>query len=253
MVPQPSSAAANPPHPVEAGVQGGAQRGPAEGRGGTLGSGESQTIPMTIERLQDAEACAVEELEPKLHPHLALSADAFTLITDLVAASPQGLRMKDLPPSLHVATKLLLRLSNELRGIELLTVRGYPMQACNIAASAYEVAFTIGYIGDDDARAQVWGDHNNPTRFPWDIPTMTRETLRALGSPDLETETAAAYRVYRQCCMAKHGNPILEGRFGVQVGDGNVVIINGPDTSEDAIRPARYALEHAVGVAIMGS
>jgi hypothetical protein len=203
---------------------------------------------MTLEHVQTAEAQAIVELAPKLQAHLALTADAFTLIAELVAAVPEA-PMKDLPPPLHVATKLLLRLSNDLRGIDLLAMHGYPLQACALGASAYEVAFTIGYIGGDHGRAQVWLNHNDPTGIPWDVQTMTRDTFATLGVPDPQTQTAAAYRVYRQCCMAKHGNPFLEGRFGLQVGDGRVVMSNGPDVSEQAVRVARFALELAAGAA----
>lgn len=201
---------------------------------------------MTFENVQDVEARAIVELAPKLRDHLALTADAFTLVAELLAAVPVA-PIKDLPRSLTVATKLLLRLSNDIRAIDLVAVHGYPVQACSLGAAAYEVAFTIGYIGGDDGRAQKWLDHDDPTSFPWDVWTMTRDTFTTLGVPDPQTQADRAYRVYRQCCMAKHGNPLLEGRFGLQVGDGRVMMSNGPNVSEQAIRVARFALELAAG------
>ena len=120
---------------------------------------------------------------------------------------------------------------------------GTPVQACSLGAAAYEVAFTIGYIGGDDGRAQKWLDHDDPTSFPWDVWTMTRDTFTTLDVPDPQTQANRAYRVYRQCCMAKHGNPLVEGRFGVRVGGGRVVMSNGPNVSEQAVRAARWALE----------
>ena len=201
---------------------------------------------MTFVQVQDAEARAIVELAPKLQVHLALTDDAFTLIAELLAVVPRA-PIEELPRSLTVAAKLLLRLSNDIRAIHLLAVHGYPVQACSLGASAYETAFTIGYIGEDDQRAQTWLDHDDPKGVPWKVETMTRETFIALGVPDPQTQVDRAYRVYRQCCMAKHGNPLLEGRFGLQVGDGRVVMSNGPDVSEQAVRVARFALELAAG------
>jgi hypothetical protein len=207
-------------------------------------------FPPNTARLQDVEAQAVADLTPKLKDHLVLTAEAFNTITQVVASIPDA-PMKDLPASLHVATKLLLRLSNDLRSIDLLTIYGYPVQGCSVCASAYEVAYAIGYIGGDNARAQVWADHDDPTRYPWDVRTMTRETLAALGVPNPNAQAAVEYRVYRQLCMAKHGNPLFEGRFGLQVRDETVTMFNGPNVSNEAVRAARFALEHAAGVSVI--
>jgi hypothetical protein len=49
--------------------------------------------------------------------------------------------------------------------------------------------------------------------------------------------------------MAKHANPLLQSRFGHEVQDQAVVFSNGPDASEQSVRVAWFALEHAAGLA----
>ncbi len=161
--------------------------------------------------------------------------------------------MNTMPKALHVAVKLLLRLSNDLRSAQILTSMGYPIQAFAIAASMCEVAYTVAWIGGDETRAQVWLDHDDPTRSLRDLRTMMHDALAALGIPNPEAQTQVEYRVYRQLCWAKHANPVLEQRFGIEVSADKVISANGPDATEDAVRAAWFALEHSAAFGLIAA
>ncbi len=205
-----------------------------------------------IQSLDSTEKQVVEQLGPHLLEHQVLATDAFNLIGTLLAQVPEA-PMNTLPKALHVAVKLMLRLSNDLRSVQILTSTGYPIQALAIAASMCEVAFTVAWIGADETRAQVWLDHDDPTRSLRDFRTMMRDALAALGIPDPEAQTQVEYRVYRQLCWAKHANPILEKRFGIEVSADKVISANGPDASEAAVRAAWFALEHGAAFAFIAA
>src|SRR3989441_1123822 len=147
-----------------------------------------------VERVDSAEKRVAETLEPHLRAHQVLATSAFNLIGALLAQVPEA-PINKLPKALHVAVKLMLRLSNDLRSVQILTSMGYPIQALSIAASMCEVAFTVAWIGADETRAQVWLDHDDPTRSLRDFRTMMRDALAALGIPDPEAQAQVEYRV----------------------------------------------------------
>lgn len=197
-----------------------------------------------IQSLDSTEKQVVEQLGPHLLEHQVLATDAFNLISILLAQVPEA-PMKTIPKALGVAVKLMLRLSNDLRSVQILSSKGYSIQALAIAASMCEVAYTVAWVGADETRAQTWLDHENPTRPVRDLRTMIRYGRAALGSPDPEEDTKREYRVYVQLCWAKHASPVLEKRYGIEVSADKVTIPHGPDASGDAIRAAWFALENA--------
>jgi len=196
-----------------------------------------------VEMVDSAEKRVAETLEPHLRAHQVLATSAFNLIGALLAQVPEA-PINKLPKALHVANKLMLRLSNDLRSVQILASKGYPIQALTIAASMCEVAYTVAWVGGDEARAQNWLDHENPTRPVQDLKTMIRHGRTVLRSPDPEGDTEREYHVYGQLCWAKHASPVLEKRYGIEVSPDKVTISAGPDASESGIRAAWFALEH---------
>jgi len=51
--------------------------------------------------------------------------------------------------------------------------------------------------------------------------------------------------------LAKHANPLLQTQHGCRMDGGNIVVVNGPDFSEAAVRVAWFALEHGAGLAFV--
>ena len=75
-----------------------------------------------------------------------------------------------------------------------------------------------------------------------------KKGIENLEHPNVLKQTEVEYRVYRQLCMAKHANPLFQMEHGFIVDDGEVVAMNGPNTSENTIRAAWFAMEHATAL-----
>ncbi len=172
----------------------------------------------------------------------------YNMIGSVLSRAPEG-PLRDISQSRKVATFLLIRLQNDLRCESLLALRGYPDQACTLVASIYEATMTIGVIGSDDSTAQEWIDHDDPNKPFRNIRKMTLEALLKFGAPDPEKNAERNYTTYRELCMPKHLNPLLQKQRGFQIVGSLVTINSGPDASEAAVRMGQFALEKGIGFA----
>ena len=200
------------------------------------------------ESIEEAEIQATKDLEPQLARHLALTDLGIDVIMLALSQAPD-LPVLQVPQSRKVATGLLIRIANDARSAALVAMRGYALQACSIIASTYEAAYTIAAIGLDNELAQQWIDHDDPTRPFMEVRKMTHKALVELQVRDPDTQASVEYLNYRQLCMAKHSNPLLQKQHGYKLQGGDVVFINGPDVSEYSVRAAWYALERAAQLA----
>lgn len=205
-----------------------------------------------------AEKEAFEALASEMAEHDRLARDAYDLIGATVTCIPER-PVDESPLVTRVAVALLGRLSNDLRCTANLARTGYSLQALTLAASIYEGAFTVSYIGADEELAQQWRDHNDPLQSFRPVRELTIGGLRNLGIEplQLEQQVEVEYRVYRQLCWAKHLNPVLQTQFGhhLEEDTDSVIFTNGPDTSEESVRAAWFAMQHSVasvGRALVG-
>ena len=120
-----------------------------------------------------------------------------------------------------------------------------------MAASMYEVAHCIGYVGSDDSRAEAWVKHDDPTRPFRNIRSLTEDIAKDLGMSNPAEASEVQYRVYRQLCLAKHSNPLLQKDHGHYADDEAIVAMNGPDSSDASVRVDRFAFEHATRLTIL--
>lgn len=191
--------------------------------------------------LEDVEA----ESHTALTPELADSRKFLSLVVELIGKSALTLRREDLAQNnsaTRVAVLLGIRLINDARGVSLLARLGYGMQAAALASSIYEIAYTLAYIGADNALAEQWFDHDKVLCTPFgDILKVTKGGLSKLGIPEQKAFTE--YQIYSQLCMAKHGNPLLQQLHGLKVSSETVTPQSGPDISDASIRLCRFALE----------
>ncbi len=201
--------------------------------------------------LEGREKLARREMQGKITEHLELN--AFTINTiSFVLGSPSPISFQELKQSSKVVFMLLNRMSNDIRTAGLLSWHGYTMQAGAVIADCHESAFSILYVGADDALAQKWIDHQDPTRMPFgDVNSITRKGLENRKVPNVQEQTQKEYRCYRQLCWAKHANPILQKWHGLKVEGNQIGVFNGPDTSDEAIRMASWVLEHAAHLAYL--
>lgn len=156
----------------------------------------------------------------------------------------------------RVSVALLYRLTNDLRCVQELAVKGYSLQAVSLASSMFEGAYTLAYIGNDNDLAKEWVEHSDPTRTFRPVKKLVKGVLEKEGVPNLQAATDAKYKDYRQLCLAKHINPLLQKQHGIgKVNEDDKTIIffsMGPDAESDAgIRTAWFALEQAAILSLM--
>jgi hypothetical protein len=188
-------------------------------------------------------------LGPELKSHLLVNSDVYNFIGSVLEAVPRT-KLRDVTQARKVATCLLIRVLNDLRCIGLVSVRGYPEQACALATSVYEASFTALAIGDDEAMAQEWIDHSNPNQPFKPIYDLTLMGMKRSGIAKPENQARRWYISYSQLCMAKHLNPLLQGSRGFQVSKDQVAAVTGPDASQASVRLAWFALEKSAGFAL---
>jgi hypothetical protein len=204
------------------------------------------------ESLAEMERNAAQVLEPELREHGLLNQRVFNAIGEAANLASE-LPLSQVSQARKVATVLLLRMRDDLRCAGLLALRGYQLQACSLVASIYEAAFAVAAINSDDDLAQEWIDHDDPNHpFRQALP-LTEMALRKLGIPDPEKHSARRYLVYRQLCLAKHLNPVFQRQRGLNLRGRQVTVKSGSDTSEDGVREAWFALEHAAGLAFVAT
>ena len=204
----------------------------------------------TEESLAEAENKAFAFLKEELSEHYSLSEKVWLLMAEVINQVPE-MPLNDMRSALKVALPLITRISNDLRCVAQTALYGYSVQAVSLTASIYEAAYTIAYIGCDEKLAQDWIDHEDPTRLFKDIRTITKGHLKNLGVPDVERQSNAEYRVYRQLCWAKHSNPLLIKQHGISRSGNSFFFNNGPDTSDQSVKAAWFALEHASALSLI--
>lgn len=186
---------------------------------------------------------------PRLRDHLQLSSDVYNFIGQVLDAAPDA-RLSDVTQARKVTTCLLVRMVNDLRCIGVVSVHGYADQACTLAASLYEAAFATLAIGANDGLAQEWIDHADPNAPFKPVRQLTLMAMQNVRVPEPELQAKRWYVQYSQLCLAKHMNPLFQSMRGLRVEENRVLVVTGPDSSDESVRLARFALEHSAGLAL---
>jgi hypothetical protein len=200
-----------------------------------------------------AEKEAFSKLEPEIRAHDRLAMDAFNLIGETVTTIPEQ-PLAEISLSTRINIALLTRISDDLRCIANNARVGYPLQVLTLAAALYESAYSLAYLGADEALAEQWRDYEDPTKPFRSVYDLTLGGLRNLGvalnEERLREQADREYKVYRQFCWAKHVNPVLQKHFGHHLEEDPpaVVFENGPYTSDESVQAIWFALEHAVSL-----
>jgi hypothetical protein len=205
-----------------------------------------------VPSLAEVERDAIQILEPELRKHGLLNESVFNTIGEAANLAAE-IPLSQVSQARKVATVLLLRIRDDLRCASLLALRGYQLQACILVASIYETAFTIAAIDSDDDLAQAWIDHDDPNKSFKDALLLTEMALCKLGIPEPKKHADREYLVYRQLCLVKHLNPVFQRQRGLKLLGRQVTVNSGPDTSEEGIREAWFALERAAALACVAT
>jgi hypothetical protein len=194
--------------------------------------------------VQAAERRAVEMLFPELQAHLNYANDVYNLAF-VIQRSFAGRKLSAISRVAQAQFIILMRITDYLRSIQLLTAQGYPEQAGTLAASIFELAHTATSFSyaPDAAAAWLAADSIND-QMPRKVlgkdwkRLVAANALQLGGAENSESE----YQVYQQLCWMKHSLPKMQD---MRVERDGVVLIFGPHTDERAINHAWFALQHA--------
>jgi hypothetical protein len=194
---------------------------------------------MAERSIYELEANAAAVAHKALAAPLKAAIDVLNLATKLHANDAPA---EKLSKAKIVRLLLLQRIQNDLRCCVILVDHGYPLQAVALATGIFEAWVTIANIETEDD-AVKWLSHDKESESFGPIRPLTQQALKKIGGDAKYADKM--YSQYRQLCMAKHLNPIVERSRGYELDSNTVRFLPGPDTSALAIRHGWYALERA--------
>ena len=197
---------------------------------------------MAIKRGEDLESDAIVKLRAELGQSLNATVRAFNLISEVVQLGPPGGKLSN---ATKVRPLLLQRIITDLRCCTILAERGYGIQASAVAACVFEGWVTLAAIRDEKAAIR-WASHRKENVSFGEIRDLTVSAVKIMddGLKDKEVKNLADqyYGHYRQLCMAKPLNPLVERNRGfVRRGDKLIEFVHGPDLSKLGLWHVRYA------------
>jgi hypothetical protein len=207
---------------------------------GALKTGKENSVKSVVQE----EDAASETLFPDLKDHLNYANDAYNLVFK-VQESIGGKRLADISDVAKAQFMILMRITDFLRCIQLLAIKGYPEQAGTLAASIFELAHTAAFFSHSPQTAEVWlqADSINQ-QAPKHIPGQNwKDTVKAnYKHANRADQAEAEYRIYQQLCWMKHSLPKMQD---MRVETDGVSLIVGPHTDGRALSHAWFSLEHA--------
>jgi hypothetical protein len=199
-------------------------------------------MKVDIDQLGAEEREVAEMLWPNVGRHFHYLAGVFNLFVRFNLFF-DGLPIRDIGPRTEATLHLCARLSNDIRGIQLLSGRGYGAQACSLAATIWELAWQATSICFDENEARQWLERSRITEGGLDFEKCLRRYLKRIQCPDLEKKFQLEKIVYGKLCAMKHGNPFIHSMRPVSDWDRHGMLRQGPDGSEFGQKSIRFAAE----------
>jgi hypothetical protein len=205
---------------------------------------------MATKRGEDLESDAIAKVRAELGRPLNAAIRAFNLISEVVQLEPRGGKLSN---PMKVRLLLLQRIITDLRCCTILAERGYGIQAAAGAACVFEGWVTLSAIRDEQAAIE-WASHQKEDVSFGQIKKLTKAAVKSIvdDTKDVERLAAQHYDHYRQLCMAKHLNPIVERNRGFIRRGKEIEFIHGPDLSKQGLRHTHYAIHSSALFAMYG-
>ena len=195
--------------------------------------------------VRSAEAQATTEMQRQIGCHLSYLDRCYRLLDLAIGHYDESeTRVGSVD---YVALLLFGRIANDVRAIWTLARLGYGAQACTLAASVFEHAFTFVDTIIDEEKAAKWTGHADPrhsflpakqaiNKFIDRMPWSSDQKIKAKDSQCL---------IYQELCQFKHGNPrSIFPRVPSDAGYWDNRL--GPDTTNFWVCSASVAVLHAV-------
>jgi hypothetical protein len=194
---------------------------------------------MATKEIGDIESKAIARVRTELARPLNAALRSLNLVSEVVQLGVG----KKLSKATIVRTLLLQRILGDLRCCTILAERGYGIQAAVHASSIFEGWVTIsGICKEQDAT--IWLNHRREDVSFGQIKKLTRIAVATIVDEpkDWNRLTAQHYDHYRQLCMAKHLNPIVERSRGYLMKGKQIEFVHGPDLSEQGLWHILFAV-----------
>lgn len=207
----------------------------------------------TLQHWEDAMRAALET-PPFANLHFTLPMRTYQLMHEVMRLQQPG-TVQEVGVAGSVTRRIFVRLMQDLRAVQQLAAIGSASAAGTVASSLAEVAYEVAWVGRDDERAQRWLDHTVPKNAVeawgtrWNEVSALRHADPALARAAVEYEA----QVYRQLCMLKHGNSMLQKGLGSVVADGAEYISPLPMLTHNTLGAAGFAVFHAVRLCLEAS
>lgn len=202
--------------------------------------------------VEEEERRASKILLFELKDHLELANCTCDLLWRIFASFNE-INLKDTRLSSKVKLVLGARLADDLRAVYHLCSIGYSVQACVVAASIFEVAHTVAFIGSDEERAKHWDEHDDPLIGFKGVKALVKENFKAAAADGFERDWQGEYDVYTQLCWMKHVNPLLQDFRDPQFWSVHGTLMHAPDTTEAGIRRSWLALERSSRLGLLAA
>lgn len=205
------------------------------------------------EALLLAEEQVLVQLKPTLREHLELVSDTIATMGYFIDhISMPGTLTAPSSKSLLAAIALMFRLSHDLRCADLLVSRGYPKQALTMIISMYDTAYTLAFIGANEALAQEWLEYDESSRPFRDIHTLMTDTFSKVRPLGLQTSLATEFSEYDALGRFAKASPLLTSESAAENDVDEAVSTSVPAVGARTTRAARFALERGVWCAYVG-
>lgn len=128
----------------------------------------------------------------------------------LVAGVAQHADFVSRPSTASVAVQRLLlrRLGEELRGVELLALKGHGFQAISAAANLFEQSHFLTYAASSDAVAEKYLAWSDPTKSIASVKTVVEKSGAERGWDTARIDEE--YGKYSFLCGFKHNNAVMQ-------------------------------------------
>ncbi len=201
--------------------------------------------------IEQLEAKALEKNFPEIKDHI----DYLDSIYNLCFKTQQMLhdkKIKEISDLLRAQMMILMRITDFLRSMFHLIIKGYPEQAGTLAASIFELAHTALSFSKYPNAVTEWlksdSIHDEMPKllkialegknFVQYYPQLIKKNYENAGHLE---HYKKEYRIYKQLCWMKHSLPKMQD---IIIRAGNAEFQVGPYTNERSINHAWFSIEH---------
>lgn len=184
-----------------------------------------------------------QKILPEIKDHLDYLFNIYNLCFETQMLIHNRPLFREANNTIRAQMMILMRITDFLRGTELLIFRGYPEQAGTLVASIFELAHTAIYFEHTPNAAKKWLSSNSiADEMPYYIGERTYKNIVTKNCKHNNQNPDEALKVYKQLCWMKHSLPKMQDMIKEQDG---FRCQFGPYSDEKSISHAWFSIQHA--------